>query len=201
MEEIANNQIRLFISHSSSDKDIVVKLIYLIEKAYPELAGKIRCTSAEGYKLEIGDNIAEKLRSEVIESDVFIGVITAKSINSFYMTFELGARWGSQKCFLPIVCDKDESKILKEPLLGINVGIMTNESAVYDLLETLGNNLHLKMQKISVFNSLVSDFVTAIINTSEPHEISTDVKKEPPEELEPMTKFDINAAISLAEKE
>lgn len=87
-------QTRVFISHSSADQDLAEALIRLLRSALPLQPDIIRCTSVGGYKLPTGTEVDAQLRKEVVEAELFIALITKDSLDSTYVLFELGARWG-----------------------------------------------------------------------------------------------------------
>lgn len=159
-----NDVIDIFISHSSKDVELVKELINIIRKAFNLKAKSIRCTSVEGYKLKIGADTNSILRKEVKESKVFIGVITRNSLDSLYTIFEFGARWGTERPFLPIVCDGKGTDLLKSPLKEINAANANNESSILQFLEDLKEYLNLDMEKVSSYNEDVSSFVKFILS-------------------------------------
>ena len=94
---MAKSQIALFLSHSSSDSDLARSLARLFQRAFRLPAEKVRCSSADGYRLADGDLTDETLRREVFEAETFVGLITPASVRSQYVLFELGARWVSRQ--------------------------------------------------------------------------------------------------------
>jgi hypothetical protein len=93
----------VFVSHSVSDRELAKALIHLIEKALKIPARQIRCTSVDGYRLPVGTDTDEMLRREVSVARVFIGLITPAAVESPYVMFELGARWGSGGRLAPVL--------------------------------------------------------------------------------------------------
>ena len=61
-------------------------------------AAEIRCTSLDGFRLAGGANTVTELKREVRDAKAFIGVISPASLDSIFVAFELGARWGFGKC-------------------------------------------------------------------------------------------------------
>src|ERR1051325_5172461 len=96
-------KIEIFISHSSQDTKVAEALVEVLRNALDIPAAKIRCTSVDGYKLEIGTQTDEQLRKEIYDSIAFIGLITQSSIQSAYVLFELGARWGGHLHLSPVL--------------------------------------------------------------------------------------------------
>ena len=93
---------RVFISHSSHDRELAQVLVDLVRNALKDLEEtEIRCTSVDGYGLPAGLPADETLRIEVHQAALVIGLITPNSINSVYVLFELGARWGARQTHYP----------------------------------------------------------------------------------------------------
>jgi hypothetical protein len=104
------SDLELFISHGGQDSEVAEALIDFLRAALNIPAEAIRCTSVNGYKLRIGDKIDEQLREDVLSAKVLIGIITPNSIESAYVIFELGARWGGEKGFTAGPCLRFEFK-------------------------------------------------------------------------------------------
>jgi hypothetical protein len=93
-ERIPNGvqSILVLISHSSKDRVLAEALIDLLRSGLGLLANQIRCSSVDGYRLPAGVNTNEQLRTEIKTVKVLIGLLTANSLSSTYVLFELGAR-------------------------------------------------------------------------------------------------------------
>jgi hypothetical protein len=112
--------IDIFISHSSADARTAEALIDLLRAALNIPADRIRCTSVDGYRLPIGASTEEWLRQEVSEAKVFIGLITPTSLQSAYVLFELGARWGAHLHLAPVLASGANPNLLHGPLASLN---------------------------------------------------------------------------------
>lgn len=146
-----NKEMDIFISHSSTDAIITEHLINIIRKALNIDSSKIRCTSVEGYKLPTGASTDEQLKREIHLSKVFIALITKTSINSAYVLFEIGARWGIGEPLLPLICDVAGASLLEGPLKNINALNATNSSDILQFIEDLGKHLNLKPEPASLY--------------------------------------------------
>ena len=155
--------IDIFISHSSQDAKIVKALIAVLQKALNLTAQQIRCTSIEGYKLDIGADTNEQLRREIYGAIVFIGLITPISLTSTYVLFELGARWGAGRTLLPVVAAAD-TDILKDPLKGKNAGCLFKEADVHELIRVLAQQLNRSTDRVAAYENLIK----RLIRTSKP---------------------------------
>lgn len=91
------------MSHSHHDKDIVHWLVELLRLAFRLDGDAIRATSVGGAQLTVGSNIATTIVRDVQESDVMIALVTPASLQSSYVQFELGARWGAKRPMLPLL--------------------------------------------------------------------------------------------------
>lgn len=141
----------IFISHASSDVRIAEALINFVQRALLIQADRIRCTSVDGYKLPIGIVTDDRLKREIFSAKVFIGIITSESINSTYVLFELGARWGIEKPLLPLICDQRGYSLLEDPLKNINALRGTHDQDLHQFIEDLGKYLNVKPQNASSY--------------------------------------------------
>jgi hypothetical protein len=120
VQRASGMSIRLFVSHSSQDASFVRLLVGLLRSALQLPAQQIRCTSVDGFRLPGGANTNEQLRAEVYDAEAFIGVISAHSISSLYVAFELGARWGAGKQLIPLLAPGADVGLLGGPLSALN---------------------------------------------------------------------------------
>lgn len=145
------HQMEIFISHSSGDSEIAEALINVIIKAFKLKNKNIRCTSVPGFKLPSGASTDEQLKQEIFASKVFIGIITSTSINSTYVLFELGARWGSTLPLLPLICDPSGTALLKGPLKNINVLNATDTADVHQFIYDLSDHIEVKPEDTNAY--------------------------------------------------
>lgn len=68
-------------------------LIDFLRVTIPGL-NRIRCTSVSGYGLPAGAHVDSQLQKEVGEAATLIALMTGVSVESAYVLFEVGARWG-----------------------------------------------------------------------------------------------------------
>jgi hypothetical protein len=154
-----NYLLDIFISHSSRDADIARALIELIRTALNIEANKIRCTSVSGYKLTVGVSTDDQLKKEIFDSKVFIGIISQNSLNSAYVSFELGARWGNELPLVPLITNKLGAKLLEGPLQNINALNSCIRTDVLQLITDLGNYLNKTPEQPSVYEDKVNALV------------------------------------------
>lgn len=145
-------QLQTFISHSSRDEELAEALINLLRAAIDGLsATRIRCTSVNGYRLDVGAHTDEQLRFEVLNSQTFIGLMTGVSSESAYVLFELGARWGAKLPLSPILGAGATSKALRGPLGGLNALRCDDSAQLHQLVRNLADQLHLALNSPAIY--------------------------------------------------
>ncbi len=158
----------IFISHSSKDAEVTKALVNVIRKALHIRSKSIRCTSLNEYRLSAGVDTDESLREEIFKSKAFIAVITSNSVDSNYVTFELGARWGSKLPMLPIICDPAGTSLLNPPLTGINALSATNAAQIQRLIEDLAKILSLELEPSSTYTEEIEALKKLITKPKQP---------------------------------
>jgi hypothetical protein len=148
----------IFISHSSKDEEIVKRLITLIRSALNLPSESIRCTSVDGYRLRAGASVAEHLRRETHTAKVFIAVITPRSINSKYVLFELGARWGSGKPMIPVLAGGADAKLLEGPLSAINALSCDSPAQLHQLIEDVAVLIR-KPDRVAAYEKCITELI------------------------------------------
>ncbi len=135
----------IFISHSSKDADLALALIDLLKASLALTATQIRCSSIDGYRLPVGVNTEGKLREEVNAAKVVVGLITPHSLSSYYVMFELGARWGANLFLAPLLAGVKAGD-LSSPLSLLNGLSANNDAQLHQLLEDIARDLELQLQ-------------------------------------------------------
>lgn len=153
-KEIETNM-DIFISHSSQDADTAKLLIDLLKTSLNLSSSKIRCTSVNGYRLPVGASTNDLLKKEVHESKVLIGLISPTSINSAYVLFELGARWGASLPLIPLITSELGSELLKGPLSGINALNCCESAQLQQLVSDLKTQLKISGESPEVYQEKI----------------------------------------------
>ncbi|MBA4849050.1 toll/interleukin-1 receptor domain-containing protein [Emticicia sp. BO119] len=148
-------QMKIFISHSHNDLEVVKELVELLRISLNLKTIDIRCTSLDGYRLPAGISTDTQLKTEIHESEVLIGVISPASINSYYVLFELGARWGANKPLIPLIINIKGAELLTGPLKGINALNALEEAQVFQLITDVSDYLNISSEKPSSYQHLV----------------------------------------------
>lgn len=135
----------VFICHSSKDAELALALIDLLKAGLALTADQIRCSCVDGYRLPVGVNTEGKLREEVNAAKVMVGLITPSSLASYYVMFELGARWGANLLLAPLLAGVKASH-LSGPLSLLNALSASSDAQLHQLLGDIANQLGLRLQ-------------------------------------------------------
>lgn len=155
--------IRLFISHSSRDEELAGLLVELFRAGLELPPSEIRCTSVDGYRLPIGADTADQLRSEILEAQAFLGLVSKAALGSSYVLFELGARWGARLHLAPLLAAGMEPSSLPSPVSGKNALRADRAEDLQQMLHDVAETLGLQVRN----PSLVQKYIGAITRQSE----------------------------------
>lgn len=133
----------IFISHSSNDEELAGALAVFFQLGLGLDRKRIRCTSVNGFRLPAGANVSERLKVEVHDARVLVGLITPASVQSSYVLFELGARWGLTKFIAPLLAKGAPASLLPGPISGINALRADNDEQMHQFLGDLAAHLGL----------------------------------------------------------
>jgi hypothetical protein len=160
-QQNGSSSMDIFISHSSKDVKIAEALIDLIKIALGTPSERIRCSSVNGYRFPTGSSTDQAIRQDVVDAKAFIGLITPSSLQSAYVMFELGARWGLNKPFYPLFASGADGKILSGPLVGLNVLNCEDQGQVTQFLGDLAKELDAKIEAPAVYLKHVAELIKA----------------------------------------
>ena len=132
----------LFISHSSKDKKLVKCLVDLLCHALGLPMQQIVCSSVEGCKLASGVRIPDALQKKARRTGVFLALLSPRSMESDWVLFELGARWGSGK-IRALRIPGVRRKSLGRPYKDLNAADATKAAAVHRLVHEINKDLQL----------------------------------------------------------
>jgi hypothetical protein len=146
-----HERIRVFISHSSNDRDVAAKLVRLLRDALGLPSADIRCTSVAGSRLAPSSSVESQLNAEVFDSDVFIALLTDSALDSTFTMFELGARWGHRKPIFPVVCHGLKFP-LPPPLYNTHGCDAQVDDDLHELVVEIARHLGLTIQKPTAYS-------------------------------------------------
>lgn len=150
----------VFISHSSADTKIAKCLISLLRAAIPTInPDRIRCTSVPGYRLPGGADADDRLREEMADSKVFIGLLTQESLASTYVLFELGSRWGAERQLTPLLAAGMTTGELRPPLSRLNAHSCNVPEHLHQLVREVSTALASELAGAEVYESNIRELV------------------------------------------
>jgi hypothetical protein len=129
-------------------------LIELLRDAFRIESSRIRCTSVAGYKLKTGAHAETVLRREILQARVFIGILSEVSLESAYVLFELGARWGTIQDYgmyggagaknkiFPLLAAGATGSILRDPLKQYNALNCEKAGDLHQLINDVGHEIN-----------------------------------------------------------
>lgn len=91
------NPIRLFISHSQRDGELIRPLYNWLRSGLELGDHEIRCTSIEN--ITTGNAAIHHLREDVDAAEAVVGLLTSNSLRSHWVGMEMGASWLRQSLF------------------------------------------------------------------------------------------------------
>lgn len=97
---------QVFVSHASADKWLAATICEKIEEVGAS-------TFRDDRDIDGGDEIPERIRSEIKKSREFVVILTPESVNRPWVLLEVGAAWGWSKSIriTPILCHTDVDSI------------------------------------------------------------------------------------------
>jgi hypothetical protein len=156
----------VFISHSSEDSQLASQIVDLLRSSLNLAARQIRCTSLDGYRLPAGADTDKQLREEALAVRAFIAILSPFSLASPYVLFELGARWGADKHFIPLLAPGMGYQSLRGPLTGFNALTCESTGQLHQLVSDVRNTLGIVVESPEVYQRNID----AIVYSGHPKE-------------------------------
>jgi hypothetical protein len=156
---------KIFISHRHKDEAIVRALVACIELYFHVEKEDIRCTSVRPYRLPVGENTADRLRDEISDAEVVLGILTTDTLESSYVAFELGSAWGQQVWTCPLLAGGADYSHIPDPIRGRSSLLLSNPSECYQLLGDLADFTSLS-KRGPIDHAVLSDKVQALAEAS-----------------------------------
>jgi hypothetical protein len=138
---------KIFISHRHKDEAIAESLVELLESAFYIEKDDIRCTSVQPYTLPSGERTSEKLRKEISNARVVIGLLTPDTTGSKYVLAELGAAWGCDVPTFPLMARGATYEHIPEPLNERHCLSIGRESDCLQLIDDLARATSLRRRE------------------------------------------------------
>lgn len=156
---------KVFISHRHKDEEIVRALVDCIKTYFQIDRQDIRCTSVRPYRLPVGENTADRLRDEITDAEVVLGILTTDTLASSYVAFELGSAWGQRVWTCPLLAGGANQSHIPDPIRGISPLFLSNEGDCFQLLTDMEGFTSLVKRK-DFDGGELADKVRELVETS-----------------------------------
>ena len=93
---------KIFISYSTKNKEIVERFVEFLQLGMGVRGSDIFCTACPE-NLRTGNNFVEEIRQNLKECELVISVITEEYLASSFCMVEIGAAWGMEKPYVPLL--------------------------------------------------------------------------------------------------
>lgn len=124
---------KVFISHSSIDKNFAGNMIELLE-AMGVSSNQIFCSSFEGYGIPLGEQFLERIKNELNNEVLVLFILSENFYNSPICLCEMGATWVKTNNHIPILIPPFEFSDVKGVIPKIQ-GMKINEKVKWNLLK------------------------------------------------------------------
>ena len=183
--EKVRTQMKIFISHASKNKEIILKFADFLESISTEI--EVFCTSEKGC-IAAGKNFIETIFEELNTSDLFIPVLSKEYYESKFCMIELGVAYSymyskhkknGEYIFPFALYPINKGQALSgTPLSDIQVGDINSEVDVKAFLEYLSNERRISFgsginKKLHLFESEINTRGLKKVNILEQAKIGT----------------------------
>jgi Txe/YoeB family toxin of Txe-Axe toxin-antitoxin module len=176
---------RIFISHSTKDKDIAYELVSLMQLGLGLHPNDIFCTSLEGMGITAGQNFISFIKEQITEPDFVVLLLSPSYYKSKFCLCELGASWILCHNMIPILIPPLEHNDIKDVLTTVQILDITNNNQLDQIPDIIYEKLKdLKKTNTAVWTSKKEKFVKNIL------EIIKNKPKEPVVNEEKYKKLD-----------
>lgn len=135
---------KVFLSHSSQDKELVMLFIDLLCDYMHMNEDDIFCTSRKN-NLIVGENFINSIKESLQACKIIFFLITENYINSKFCLMEMGAAWAFKDNIVPIIVPPLNFEVLKDtPMNTIQGILLTDYQAIFENLyprKLVGNGI------------------------------------------------------------
>lgn len=128
---------KVFVSHRHKDEKLVAALVECLTVYFNIDRADIRCTSVSPYRLPVGENTSERLRDEIADAEVVLGILTTDTLASSYVAFELGAAWGRRVWTCPLLARGADQSHIPDPIRDLSPLFLDKERDCEQLLSDM----------------------------------------------------------------
>jgi hypothetical protein len=156
---------KVFISHRHKDEEIVRALVDCISTYFDIEVQDIRCTSVRPYRLPAGEDTSNRLRDEITDAEVVLGILTTDTLASSYVAFELGSAWGQRVWTCPLLAGGADQGHIPDPIRGLSPLFLSKDGDCFQLLGDMEGFTSLVKRK-DLNGGVLSDNVRKLVEAS-----------------------------------
>jgi len=158
----AENKInRIFISHSSIEKDYADAIVRLLtDMKVPE--SKIFCSSVKGFGIKPGENIISYLKQQLNDKVLVLFLLSESFYNSKYCLCEMGATWIKTNEHIPIIIPPFTFKDIEGVITGTQGLTICCKEDINSLKDKITELLNLEPVNLNIWESRRDEFLDKI---------------------------------------
>ena len=118
---------KIFISHSSKDKELVLLFVDLLVQGFHIDYDEIFCTSMDN-ALRVGEDFIKSIKENLHDSEIVLFLITQNYIDSKFCIMEMGAAWAFKDNIFPIIVPPLDYNILNDTPLKITQSMILSDA-------------------------------------------------------------------------
>ncbi len=157
-----SDDIRIFISHSSKEKDLVDAFVDLLTSGLNINSDEIFCTSLEGLGIPTGEGFIDFIKAQIEEADVVISIVSKNYYDSAFCLCELGASWVISGDHMPILVPPMEFSDIEDVMKGLQGRKINSGSDLSEIKDELEALLALKPMKTARWNVKKDKFLKEV---------------------------------------
>jgi hypothetical protein len=158
---------KIFISHRHIDHVLVQRLIDCITTYFDIASTDIRATSVAPYRLRVGENTSERLRRDIADAEVVLGVLGADTMDSVYVAFELGSAWGQGIWTCPLLAGGADESHIPGPIRDLSPLHLSNPRDCHQLLQDLATAKNIQ-RRAEVRQDDIAERVQRLVEAARP---------------------------------
>lgn len=153
---------KIFISHSSEDKDLVFMFVDLLTQGFHINKNEIFCTSIEN-SLRVGEDFIMSIKENLHDSEIVLFLITPNYITSKFCIMEMGAAWAYKNNIVPIIVPPLDYNVLNDTPMKTIQALLLNDG------EELFNKIYI--------HKLVEKQIIPRLNFAQEYELFDKIKQ------------------------
>ncbi len=134
---------KIFISHASTDKELLDEIVDLIQVGVGVTHNRFFCASLEGLGIPEGEDFKSFIHSKLQNPPLVIMVITPGYYESAFCLCELGATWVMSHSSFPLIVPPVDFRDLRAVLNNNQAGMIDNPSSLDALRDRIIERLEI----------------------------------------------------------